>query len=192
MLLSLTLVHSVIAIAVVVLKPYFAPPARVDLGPPPSSDPGEARTPSTATGTGEAVAQDERPMVVVLPFENLGPPENAYFADGMTEEITSRLACVKALGVISRTSAVQYDRIGKTMRQIGEDLGVDYVLEGTVRWDGSMASERTIIPIPPIHWVTLLQKSKPLGKDSISFKIDAPVVVKPDMVSKKASVIVAI
>lgn len=80
-------------------------------------------------------------MAVVLPFENLGPPEDAYFAAGMTEEITTRLSSVASIGVISGTSARQYDRTGKTMRQIGEDLGVDYVLEGSVRWaksaDGS-------------------------------------------------------
>jgi serine/threonine-protein kinase len=77
----------------------------------------------------------DRKMIVVLPFENLGAAEDAYFAAGMTEEFTSRLARVSGLGVISRTSAVQYDRAGKTLRQIGEDLGVDFVLEGTVRWE---------------------------------------------------------
>jgi non-specific serine/threonine protein kinase len=76
-----------------------------------------------------------REKIVILPFENLGHPEDKYFADGMSEEITSRLAAVSGLGVISRTSAVQYDRKGKTMTQIGEDLGADYVLEGTVRWE---------------------------------------------------------
>jgi len=83
----------------------------------------------------EQRASDERKMLVVLPFENLGAPEDEYFAAGMTEEITSRLAVVSGLGVISRTSALQYDRVGKTLRQIGEDLGVDYILEGTVRWN---------------------------------------------------------
>ncbi len=73
--------------------------------------------------------------IVVLPFENLGAPEDAYFAAGMTDEITGRLAQVSGLGVISRTSAVQYDRTGKTTRQIGEELDVGYVLAGTVRWD---------------------------------------------------------
>jgi TolB-like protein/tetratricopeptide (TPR) repeat protein len=52
----------------------------------------------------------------------------------MTEEITSRLAVVPELGVISRTSALQYAARDKTTRQIGDELGVDYVLEGTVRW----------------------------------------------------------
>jgi TolB-like protein/Flp pilus assembly protein TadD len=77
---------------------------------------------------------DDRKMIVILPFENLGPTEDDYFAAGMTEEITSRLAAVSELGVISRTSAVQYDKTGKSVKEIGKDFGVDYVLEGTVRW----------------------------------------------------------
>jgi len=88
------------------------------------------------TGITESpVKISKRKKVVILPFENLGLPEDKYFADGITEEITSRLAAVSGIGVISRTSAVQYDRKGKNMTQIGEDLRVDYVLEGTVRWD---------------------------------------------------------
>lgn len=72
--------------------------------------------------------------MVVLPFENLGPQENEYFADGMTEELTSRLSGLRALRVISRTSAAQYLKTDKSMDQIGSELGVDYALEGTVRW----------------------------------------------------------
>ncbi len=79
-------------------------------------------------------AAGTRKKIVVLPFENLGAAEDAYFAQGMTEEITSRLAVASGLGVISRTSAFQYDRTGKSIRDIGADLGVDYVLEGSVRW----------------------------------------------------------
>jgi TolB-like protein/tetratricopeptide (TPR) repeat protein len=89
---------------------------------------------SGTSSTFTAAAKDDRKMTVVLPFANLGPAEDAYFAAGVSEEITSRLAAVSGLGVISRTTANEYDRAGKTIRQIGEDLGVDYVLEGTVRW----------------------------------------------------------
>jgi serine/threonine protein kinase/tetratricopeptide (TPR) repeat protein len=78
---------------------------------------------------------DGRTMLVVLPFENLGSPEDEYFADGITEEITSRLASLHGLGVISRTSAVKYKRTEKTLPEIGEELGVDFVLEGTIRWE---------------------------------------------------------
>ena len=91
----------------------------------------------------EDTPADERKRIVVLPFENLGPPEDAYFAAGMTEEITSRLAVVSGLGVISRSSAVQYEKSGKGAKQIGEELGVDYILEGTVRWQkGEKGSSR--------------------------------------------------
>ncbi len=72
--------------------------------------------------------------LVVLPFENLGPAENEYFTDGMTEELTSRLSSLSNLRVISRTSAVQYARTDKPMEQIARELGVEYMLEGAVRW----------------------------------------------------------
>ena len=86
----------------------------------------------------------------MLPFENLGAPEDAYFAAGMAEEITSRLANVRGLGVISRTSAVEYNRKGKTVKQIGGDLGVDYVLEGSVRWDHGQGKESRVRITPQL------------------------------------------
>jgi serine/threonine protein kinase/tetratricopeptide (TPR) repeat protein len=84
---------------------------------------------------GSPVHPGKKPMLVVLPFVNLGPAEDEYFADGMTEEITSRLSSLHGLGVISRTSSMLYKKTEKTLREIGEELGADYVLEGTVRWD---------------------------------------------------------
>ncbi len=80
---------------------------------------------------------DGRLMLAVLPFENLGRPEDEYFARGLAEEITSRLARVQGLGVISRTSVGQYGETAKSVKEIGRELGVDYVLEGSVRWEGS-------------------------------------------------------
>jgi len=76
----------------------------------------------------------ERKKLVVLPFENLGPSEEAYFAAGMNEEITNRLARVSGLGVVSRRSAQHYASTDKTIKQIGDELGVDFVLTGAVRW----------------------------------------------------------
>jgi len=94
------------------------------------------------------------PKIVVLPFENLGAPEDAYFAAGMTEEITSRLANVQGLGVISRTSAAEYTRRGKTVKEIGSELGVDYVLEGSVRWEHSQGRESRVRITPQLIRVT--------------------------------------
>jgi len=75
--------------------------------------------------------------IAVLPFQNLGAAEDGYFTDGITEEITSRLAMLPRLGVISRTSADQYRGTDKPLKQIGRELGVEYVLEGSVRWEKS-------------------------------------------------------
>ncbi|MBW8041558.1 MAG: protein kinase [Planctomycetes bacterium] len=71
--------------------------------------------------------------VVVLPFENLGPAEDEYFAAGITDAITARLAVIRGLGVISRQSAMQYKKREKSAQVIGKELGVDYILEGTVQ-----------------------------------------------------------
>ncbi len=90
--------------------------------------------PDTLAASAPAPALEQRQMIAVLPFENLGSPEDAYFAAGITEEITGRLAAVRGLGVISRNSARQYAGTEKTIEQIGEELGVTYVLEGSVRW----------------------------------------------------------
>jgi eukaryotic-like serine/threonine-protein kinase len=76
-----------------------------------------------------------RKMLAVLPFENMGPAEDQFFADGVTEELTSRLASLHELGVISRTSSNQYRKTTKSLKQIGQELGVQYVLEGSVRWE---------------------------------------------------------
>jgi serine/threonine protein kinase/Flp pilus assembly protein TadD len=92
----------------------------------------------SAVSHGSSTSPQGGPLrIVVLPFENLGSPDDSYFASGMTEEITSRLANVRILAVISRTTATEYNRKGKTVEQIGKDLGVSHVLEGSVRWDRS-------------------------------------------------------
>lgn len=75
--------------------------------------------------------------LVVLPLENLsGDPAQDYFADGMTEELTTELSQVAALKVISRTSAMRYKNAGKSLPQIARELGVDAVVEGTVLRSG--------------------------------------------------------
>jgi TolB-like protein/tetratricopeptide (TPR) repeat protein len=71
--------------------------------------------------------------LVVLPFENLGSTEDEYFADGITDAITARLAGINGLSVISRQSAIQYKKSEKDTPQIAKELRVDYILEGTVQ-----------------------------------------------------------
>jgi len=85
-------------------------------------------------------AATERLMMAVLPFENLsGGKRHDYFSDGMTEEMITRLARLNPgrLGVIARTSCMQYKSTEKSVRQIGRELGVSHVLEGSVRRAGN-------------------------------------------------------
>ena len=75
--------------------------------------------------------------IAVLPFTNLSAdPENEYFADGLTDEVTADLSKIGALRVISRTSAMTFKRTTKDVNTIAKELGVAYILEGTVRRAG--------------------------------------------------------
>src|SRR5512143_1770292 len=84
-------------------------------------------------GTGARAIQS----IVVLPFENFSrDPEQEYFADGMTEELITGLTQIRSLRVISRTSAMQYKGTKKQVPEIGRELNVDAVLEGSVQRSG--------------------------------------------------------
>lgn len=75
--------------------------------------------------------------VAVLPFTNMSPdPDNAYFADGITEELTTRIAQVADLAVIARTSVMRYKDTDKSIGEIGRELRVGTILEGSVRKAG--------------------------------------------------------
>ena len=85
-----------------------------------------------------AAAEAHAKSIAVLPFQNLSPdPENAYFADGITEDILTQLAKVGDLKVIARTSVMQYKGSRKPMREIARELGVATLLEGSVRRAGN-------------------------------------------------------
>jgi TolB-like protein len=80
----------------------------------------------------------ERPSIAVLPFQNMsGDPEQEYFADGMVEDIITALSRFKSLFVIARNSSFAYKGKSPDVRQVGRDLGVRYVLEGSVRKSGN-------------------------------------------------------
>ena len=73
--------------------------------------------------------------VAVLPFDNLAAADKVYFAEGITDEIRGKLATMAGLQVTARTSSAQYAGSTKRPEQIGRELGVTYLLSGTVRWD---------------------------------------------------------
>jgi adenylate cyclase len=108
---------------------------------------GFALKPATTAGSivqsgGETLPLPDRPSIVVLPFQNISSdPEQDYFADGMVEDITTALSRFRSLFVIARNSAFTYKGRTVDVREIGRQLGVRYVVEGSVR------KERTLIRI---------------------------------------------
>ena len=90
------------------------------------------------TATAQPLALPDKPSIAVLPFENMsGDPEQEYFADGMVEDIITGLSRSKSLFVIARTSSFTYKGKAVDVKRVGRELGVRYVLEGSVRKAGN-------------------------------------------------------
>ena len=103
-----------------------------------------------AAGPSPTSTAPRRIRLAVLPFENVGADaEQEFFSDGLTEEMITELGRLspRQLGIIARTSAMQYKQSGKRIDQIGQELNVDYVLEGSVR----LEQMRARITVQLIH-----------------------------------------
>jgi TolB-like protein/Flp pilus assembly protein TadD len=99
------------------------------------------------TGTVSAGAR----RLAVLPFENLGAREDDYFADGITDEVRGKLAALQDFQVTARSSAANYKNAStKTPQQIGRELGVEYLLTGTVRWERGPGETRRVRVSPEL------------------------------------------
>ena len=97
-----------------------------------------APTDTGAPSTRPALPLPDRPSLAVLPFTNMsGDPEQEYFADGVVEEIITALSRVRWFFVIARNSSFTYKGRSVDIRQVGRELGVRYVLEGSIRKAGS-------------------------------------------------------
>ena len=93
---------------------------------------------SASAGSAPPLPLPDKPSIAVLPFQNMsGDPEQEYFADGMVEDITTALSRVKWLFVIARNSSFTYKGKAVDIKQVGRELGVRYVLEGSVRKAGN-------------------------------------------------------
>ncbi len=80
--------------------------------------------------------------LAVLPFQNLGSAEDEYFADGVTDAVRGKLTALPGLQVTASNSSTEYKGTVKSAEQIGQELGVDYLLVGKVRWERSGGSSR--------------------------------------------------
>jgi TolB-like protein/cytochrome c-type biogenesis protein CcmH/NrfG len=116
-----------------VLGSVYAHKSEIDKWRQTHRDPASRSMPATAVA-----GKEELQSIAVLPFTNLSAdPENAYFADGLTDEITAGLSSVRSLRVISRTSAATFKESIKDAKKISRELGARYLLEGSVRRAGN-------------------------------------------------------
>jgi len=131
-----TTVGAVVVIALGVAA-WWAWPQRV-------LPPGGGQVPATTSAAAPAASSISQPLVaprlsiVVLPFANLSADaDQQYFADGITEDLTTDLSRLAGMFVISRNTAFTYRNMTVDVRQIGRELGVRYVLEGSVQRSGN-------------------------------------------------------
>jgi TolB-like protein/class 3 adenylate cyclase len=102
------------------------------------SSPALALTKDVFAGSGYLLPLPDKPSIAVLPFQNMsGDPEQEYFADGMVEDIITALSKFKSLFVIARNSSFTYKGKSVDIKQVGRELGVRYLLEGSVRKAGN-------------------------------------------------------
>ncbi|HTA75004.1 MAG TPA: protein kinase [Gemmatimonadaceae bacterium] len=129
-----------------------------------------------------AAAADAPTMIAVLPFDNQGSASDQYFTDGLTDAITNRLASLHGLGVIDSRSAAQYKGTTKTAKQIGRELGVQYLLQGTVQWATDERGKRQVQISPSLVEVANLTQKPAGGPYLVSpadvFKVQTEVATK--------------
>ena len=120
------------------LRGEAAMPATGDAAPGREKSNGTPAPEKPVTETPAALALPDKPSIAVLPFQNMsGDAEQEYFADGMAEDIITALSRFKSLFVIARNSSFTYKGKSVDIRQVGRELGVRYVLEGSVRKAGN-------------------------------------------------------
>ena len=87
--------------------------------------------------------------LAVLPFENLGDSTVEYFSDGLTDEVRGKLSAISGLQVIARSSSQEYKHTSKTPQEIGRELGVEYLLTGTIRWENQAGETGSRVRVSP-------------------------------------------
>ncbi|HEY9228331.1 MAG TPA: tetratricopeptide repeat protein, partial [Gemmatimonadaceae bacterium] len=96
-----------------------------------------------------ATTADTARTIVVVPFENLGPADDAYFADGVTEEIAGQLARIPGLLIVARASVQKFRGSSTPPQEIARQLGAAYALSGTIRWARGAPGKGATVRIVP-------------------------------------------
>ena len=129
-------------------------------------------------GNREAIPLQDKKMIVVLPFENLGNQEDESLANGLALAIMARLAGIPGLGVIDQSSAIQYKNTTKSNQEIAGELGVDVILKGTVRWQISSGGSSRIRVTPQLINVS---DATQLWADELEYEINDIFQVESDI-----------
>jgi len=142
----------------------------------------ESKPTTSLTDTAAVLALPDKPSIAVLPFRNMsGDPEQEYFVDGMVEEIITALSHIRWLFVIARNSSFTYKGQPVDVKQVGRELGVRYVLEGSMRRSGN----RVRITAQLIEAAT----NAHLWADRFDRSIDDIFVLQDDVATSVAGVI---
>jgi eukaryotic-like serine/threonine-protein kinase len=126
-------------------------------------------------------------LVAVLPFENLGRPEDEYFADGMTDALRGKLSGIHGLEVIAGRSSGEYKKTTKNLTQIGHELGVDYLLVGKVRWAKGAGDTSRVQVSPELIDLTSGHAPRTRWQQPFDASITSVFHVQADIASKVAS-----
>jgi serine/threonine-protein kinase len=123
----------------------------------------------------------------VLPFENLGDPSDAYFADGVTDEIRGKLGQLPGLEVIARGSSNEYRQTSKRSQEIARELGADYLLTGTVRWQKNADGSSRVRVIPELVEVRTGEAPRGRWQEPFDASLTNVFEVQADIARKVAS-----
>lgn len=94
--------------------------------------------------------QAQAKLIAVLPFQNLGSKEDEFFADGMTDEVRSKLTALPELAVIASASSNQYKETTKPLNQVAKELGVQYLLVGKIQWQKETKGQKRVRIVPEL------------------------------------------
>ena len=135
----------------------------------------------TNTGSKVGEAANTRKMIVVFPFENLGSQDDNYFANGVTDEITSKLSSIADIGVLSSNSAEKLSKSNKSNQEIGKEYGVNYILEGKIRWAKDTGNKNRVRITPQL---TRVSDNTIIWSDSFDRVLDDIFAVQNEIAQK--------
>jgi serine/threonine-protein kinase len=137
---------------------------------------------SRSRGSGDAGPK----LLAVLPFENLGSSDDEYFADGITDEVRGKLTALTGIQVIARGSSSPFKKTTKTPQQIAQELGAQYLLTGTVRWEKRPNGTSSVHVIPELVQVRSGATPTTKWQQSFDAQLTSVFQVQADIASRVA------